>query len=120
MRITKEQLKKLGACSGGIEWLETQKDHSLTALVKAAIKEKTFVDSTGETEDTLNFANWGITRLMDKPQRVRYAVYAAEQVIASELIDPRDTRRILIRTFENLAHKKTTPGPWKKHSLIPR
>ena len=49
-----------------------------------------------------------------------YPYYAAEQVMVSELIDPRDTRRLLIRTLENLAHKKPTPGPWRKHSLIRR
>ncbi|GAG22220.1 unnamed protein product [marine sediment metagenome] len=49
-----------------------------------------------------------------------YPYHAAEQMMVSELIDPRDTRPLLIRTLENLAHKNPTPRPWRKHSLIPR
>ena len=81
MEITKSQLEKLGACSGGIEWLDTQKDHSLGALVKAAISEKTFTTSKGEKEDTMRFANWGIVRLMGKTQKGKYAIFAARSVL---------------------------------------
>ena len=49
-----------------------------------------------------------------------YPYHAAEQVMVNEIIDPRDTRPLLIRTLENLANKKLTPRPWRKHSLIPR
>jgi len=45
---------------------------------------------------------------------------AAGEMMVNELIDPRDTRPLLIRTLENLAHKKPTPRLWRKHSLIPR
>jgi len=49
-----------------------------------------------------------------------YPYQAAEQVMVNEIIDPRDTRPLLIRTLENLANKKPTSRPWRKHSLIPR
>ncbi len=49
-----------------------------------------------------------------------FPYHAAEQAMVNEIIDPRDTRPRLIRMLENLAHKNPTPGPWRKHSLIPR
>ena len=49
-----------------------------------------------------------------------YPYLAARELVVNEFIDPRDTRPQLIRTLENLAHKKPTPRPWRKHSLIPR
>ncbi len=49
-----------------------------------------------------------------------YPYQAAGEMMVSELIDPRDTRSLLIRTLENLAYKKPTPRLWRKHSLIPR
>ena len=81
MIITREQLVKRNACKGGIEWFDTKTDHSLTALVKAAIADKTFLNSDGDDEDTLDFANWGLTRLMTHQQKVRYACFAARQVL---------------------------------------
>ncbi len=36
MKVTKNKLEKLNACTAGITWFENQKDHSLVALVKAA------------------------------------------------------------------------------------
>jgi len=81
MIITREQLVALNACEGGIEWFDTKKDHSLTALVKAAIADKTFRNSDGENEDTLDYANWGLVRLMTHQQKVHYACFAARQVL---------------------------------------
>ncbi|MFC1862152.1 acyl-CoA carboxylase subunit beta [Chloroflexota bacterium] len=49
-----------------------------------------------------------------------YPYHAAEQTMVHELIDPRDTRPLLIRTLEDLVHKKPSPRPWRKHSLISR
>lgn len=53
-------------------------------------------------------------------KKYNYPYLAAGEVLVNDLIDPRDTRPRLIRTLENLAHKKPTPRPWRKHSLIPR
>ncbi|MFH1087512.1 MAG: acyl-CoA carboxylase subunit beta [Chloroflexota bacterium] len=54
------------------------------------------------------------------PKYYNYPYHAAEQAMVNDIIDPRDTRPLLIATLENLAHKKPTPRPWRKHSLIPR
>ncbi len=49
---------------------------------------------------------------------IRYPYHAAEQVMVNDLIDPRDTRPILIKTLKHLANKKLPPRPGKKHGLI--
>jgi propionyl-CoA carboxylase beta chain len=51
---------------------------------------------------------------------LKFPYHAAEQLMVNEIIDPRDTRLILIRTLEALANKDPNPRAWKKHSLIPR
>ena len=48
----------------------------------------------------------------------RFPYQAAENVMVNDLIDPRDTRPILIETLRLLADKKVPPRPWKKHGLI--
>ena len=49
-----------------------------------------------------------------------FPYHAAELAMVNEIIDPRDTRPLLIRMLENLANKTVTPRPWRKHSLIKR
>ena len=49
---------------------------------------------------------------------INYPYHALEQAMVNDLIDPRDTRRVLIRTLENLANKKPFPRPWRKQSLV--
>jgi acetyl-CoA carboxylase carboxyltransferase component len=51
---------------------------------------------------------------------IRYPYHALEQVMVNDIIDPRDTRSVLIRTLENLANKTTAVKPWRKHSLSPQ
>jgi len=72
--INIEWLKGKSACSEGLEWFEKKYGKDSVAgnlLVKVLIKEK-----------KLQWANWLIVRLMDKIQCVKYAVFAAEQVIS--------------------------------------
>jgi len=45
---------------------------------------------------------------------------ALKQAMVNDIIDPRDTRSVLIRTLETLANKGQLPRPWRKHSLIPQ
>lgn len=51
---------------------------------------------------------------------IRYPYHAAEQLLVNDIIDPRDTRPIIIRTLKTLANKESNPRPWRKHSLTPR
>jgi len=51
---------------------------------------------------------------------INFPYHAAEQLMVNEIIDPRDTRPVLIKTLKTLGNKEPHPRPWKKHSLIPR
>lgn len=51
---------------------------------------------------------------------INFPYHAVEQVMVNEIIDPRDTRPVLIRMLKNLANKKPPQRPWRKHSLVPR
>ena len=73
MKITKQLLLRWNACDSGKKWFFGQKELDAKAVLSALINE-------GEDEK-IRWANWLIVRVMNKPQRVRYAIYAAEQVI---------------------------------------
>ncbi|MBI4284479.1 MAG: acyl-CoA carboxylase subunit beta [Chloroflexi bacterium] len=49
---------------------------------------------------------------------IRYPYHALELGMVNEIIDPRHTRQVLIKTLGDLANKKPYPRPWRKHSLI--
>lgn len=51
---------------------------------------------------------------------INHPYHALEQVMANDVIDPRDTRTALIRTLKVLASKQPTPRPWRKHTLLPQ
>ena len=70
--ITKEFLEKHNACSSGMSWVTENK------LIGLAPKE--FID-TLMSNDKFDWANWLIVRLMNKKQKVQYAIFAAEQVL---------------------------------------
>ena len=71
MKLTLEWLKEKGACSEGVKWFMGQKESEDKSVLESLI-----------SSDHLNWANWFIVRLMGKLNQVRYAVYAAEQVIS--------------------------------------
>lgn len=51
---------------------------------------------------------------------MNFPYHAAEQVMVNDIIDPRDTRPLLIRALKNLVHKQSAPKAWRKHNLIPQ
>jgi acetyl-CoA/propionyl-CoA carboxylase carboxyl transferase subunit len=51
---------------------------------------------------------------------LHFPYHAAEQLMVNDIIDPKDTRPMLIRTMEVLDRLESHPRPWRKHSLIPR
>ena len=69
-QITKEWLLENRACREGSEWFFAQKETDSIKVVRKLLKENHF-----------NWANWLIVRLMDKPQKVAYAIFAARQVL---------------------------------------
>ena len=70
LKITKKQLEKMGACPSGIEWFCEQKTTDTNILIKNIISSNNY-----------SFANWYITKKLKKIALVKYAIYAAEQVI---------------------------------------
>jgi len=70
MKIDSNWLIEQGACSSGKKWFVYQAERDGEKVVKKLVK-----------EDRLDWANWLVVRLMTHEQRIRYAIYAAEQVI---------------------------------------
>ena len=70
--VTKEFLQKHDACNSGMEWVIENKLIGLTP--------KEFIDKL-MTSGKFSWANWLIVRLMNKKQKVMYAIFAAEQVL---------------------------------------
>lgn len=72
MIITTDFLKSKNACSDGYDRFVRLygKSAELSKVIKGHIK-----------DSTLNYANWLITKVMTPEQCVRYAIFAAEQVL---------------------------------------
>ena len=74
MKITVEFLKEKNACSGGLEWFEANfKEISHADLINRLIESK--------EKEKLQWANWLLSKLFDRKQKIQYAIFAAEQVI---------------------------------------
>jgi len=73
MKLTLEMLQKLNACEPGVIWFQQQGTEDVETLIDRAI--------ASNDVDILQFANWGVCRLFDRMQCIRYAVFAARQVL---------------------------------------
>ncbi|MBW2137910.1 MAG: acyl-CoA carboxylase subunit beta [Deltaproteobacteria bacterium] len=51
---------------------------------------------------------------------IQYPYHAAEQAMVNDIIDPRNTRPVLIQTLKSLKYKEPSPRPYRKHSLAPQ
>jgi len=70
MKITNAWLKKWNACKDGVEWFNAQKETDGIKVIEKLVK-----------EDRVDWANWTICQIFDRKQKIKYAIYAAEQVI---------------------------------------
>ena len=70
MKLTIDWLKEKSACREGIKWFSHSSQNAPLVVLNLLI-----------SEDRLQWANWLICRLMDKPSQVRYAIFAAECVL---------------------------------------
>jgi len=70
MKLTKRWLEGKNACLGGIRYFESLKTTSIDELFNNAIKDERFSDT-----------NWVISRKLKRKDKIRYAVFAAKQVI---------------------------------------
>jgi len=69
-KITREWLNKIGACHEAIDWIMERQERDSIKIMTALMADKKY-----------EWANWGIVRLMNKRQRVQYAIFAAESVL---------------------------------------
>jgi len=82
MKLTEKKLRSLNPCPAGLDWYMEQKETDLQSIFFALID-----------EDLSGWANWVLSRLMNKFQRISFAIYAAEQVIhIFEAAYPKDSR----------------------------
>ena len=70
MKITLDWLKGKNACSEGISWFKNQKESEGIDVIKSLMKDKKY-----------QWVNWTIVRLMVHSDQIKYAIYAAENVL---------------------------------------
>ena len=68
--LTKKWLKRRDVCNAGLQWFENQKETNVKKIIQKLIKIKKF-----------NWCNWLLTHIFDKDTNVKYAIFAAEQVL---------------------------------------
>jgi hypothetical protein len=104
MLITIKTLQKYRACIGpgsGTEWFLSKFNKGIESrkLLKEAIKDGKQIDS-----------NWLIVRLLNKKDKIRYAVFAAKQVLPIfEKIFPKNKQpRLAIESAEKVIRNNTS------------
>ena len=70
MKLTNAWLEKWEACSDGVAWFRKSGLTESSEVLEGLLKDK-----------KLGWAKWLIVRLLDRKDKIRYAVFAAEQVI---------------------------------------
>ena len=71
MKITEEWLSKCAACSSGVLWFSGFGKSDSIGVMEGLL-----------SESKLDWANWLIVRLLNRKDKIRYAIFAAEQVIS--------------------------------------
>ena len=105
MIITNEWLKEKSACLEAVDWFKSKKFVTDKELFESLI-----------SKNKLDWANWGIARIMKRKQYLAYAIYSAEQVIGiyeREYPDdkrPRNAINLAKRVFENDTEKNRAAG----------
>jgi ABC-type multidrug transport system fused ATPase/permease subunit len=102
MKLTTKWLEEKNGCPSGLDWFQNQTETNPIKIIKSFI----------ETKEHIEWANWLICRLFKKKEKIKYAIYAAEQVIKIyENKYPKDKRP---RNAINAA-KKYLKYPTKKN-----
>ena len=70
MKITIELLEKYEACEEGIDWFNAQEETDLAKVCDKLL-----------AEDYFDWANWLLSRILSKDNKIRYAIHAAELVL---------------------------------------
>jgi len=90
MKLTKDWFKQQGMNSNGLDWVHTQFSDEIVELEATEIinrlitQEKEIAERYKNSiypENSLKWANWIICEVFSEEQRIKYAIFAAEQVI---------------------------------------
>ena len=97
MKITDKWIKNKRPCEEALKWWDKTERNS-TTILKNLIKEEHY-----------DWANWFIVRLMTHDKKIRYAIYAAEQVIDifEKKYPDNDRPRKAIQAAKNYLKDKT-------------
>ena len=68
--INIEQLMQFEPCRDGVDWFKSQTDTSPLALLDAA-----------KTDKEQRYLSWGLTRLLNRNNNIRLAIFSAESVL---------------------------------------
>jgi hypothetical protein len=82
-KVTTERLVEMGACDEGVEaYKKRWKGLTEAAVIRRLMHPQTRAWVKREyASESLEWANWLIVRLLDRHDKVRYAIFAAEQVL---------------------------------------
>jgi len=70
VKLTKAWLKKWEACSRGVAWFENLGKTKSSEVMEGLLADK-----------KLDWANWLIVRILNRKDKIRFAIFAAEQVL---------------------------------------
>ena len=103
MKITKRWLKEKCACVDGMAWF--LKNYSKEVTVEELVEK---LINTAEKEK-LKWGNWLLNKIFNREQKIRYAIFAAEQVLSFyENKYPGDKRpRLAIEAAETVLKEDT-------------
>jgi hypothetical protein len=73
MNMSVAKLTKLGACSDGIQYFKDNKFKTIEQAILSILKT--------DHPERFNWSSWLIVTVINKNSRIRYAIYAAEQVL---------------------------------------
>jgi len=71
MKLTLKILESFNACHDGKMWFAAQKSRTVKGVVDKLI-----------AQSKLDWANWTVSRMMNHDNKIRYAIFAAEQVLS--------------------------------------
>jgi hypothetical protein len=107
MNLSLEILKTHSACLSGIEWYTKNKEpKTVDSCIKKLLADK-------KCSENLNYSNWLLSQMLLPDDKIRYAIFSAEQVLPIfEKSVPNDfrPRKAIEAAAEYLKIK--TPAAW--------
>jgi len=108
----------MGTLRMGIDFAYSWPSAQVSRMDPVKIVEALHKDKLAQAPDPGKLRQEKLSELLEG--RMKHPYHAAELAMVQDIIDPRDTRPVLIETLKRLENKDPNPRPWKKHSLIPQ